>query len=673
MSVSNLPPARHRIAATLRAHRDPLIEALIAGTHSGVPRENRFSEEKARFSRRIGTWVDLMIGHVEGKAGYDALFAGQTVLEIHQPERPAEENRAAVARALDSIWIEIAGAGGLEEEPLGEMKRIFDDLVRGMRIEPRVHVRTLLVGDCLMGEIAGIAADGLARAAISFDPFPLNAREPTELNRQISRMANQGYDAVFFSPFSHARISEIEALLDPRRALQGEGALVEAVIEQTRALLVYLVGKFECPIYVHNAALVARASTPLRGAIRNGLTSRRRGRARVRFNTWLREFVDARNAAGARQLHIVDEEAIYARQGSAAGRYLYESDFQHATALSLALAGDYARRIEMLATLKGKKLVICDLDHTLWEGVIGEGSVAHFADRQASLRRLREKSGVVLTIASKNDPEKVHFSGGVLGMEDFVAPQISWGRKVDAVARLRQQLNLQYRHMVFVDDRPDERAFMAEAYPDMLVLDATDPETWARIALWADATEGSSDLDRTQLYQQQLERDSFVGEGDVSQLGEDVLAKLELKIEVREAGKSDLKRFAELINRTNQWNMTGARTTLERVKQQAGAADAILLLASARDKFGDMGDVCAATVTIADGAATIDAFVLSCRVFGYGVEGATLGAIREKAAARGAASLTGQFIPTAQNHMARDMYADNGFDAASEGVFRTAL
>jgi FkbH-like protein len=671
-----VPPSHRAIAATLAAHRAAIIAALAAGTHSGAPRENRFHDDPDQFARRIGTWVDLLIGHVEGRPGYDALLASQTLLENHRPEWEAAENRAVTIASLDAVWAELAGAGGLDAAALAELKAVFDDVTLGLRTEPRAHVRTLLLGDCLMGEIGGLAADMLARSAISFDAFPFNGRDPADFERQIGRLPNQNFDAVFFSPFSHARTAEIDALLDPRRALEGGktlDALIEAVIAATRAQLAYMIGRFECPIYVHDAALIGRATTAAKGLIRNGLTARRRSKARARINAWLEGFVADRNAVGARRLHIVSETAILDRLGQAAGRYLYNSDYQHATELSFALARDYARRIEMLATLKGRKLVVCDLDHTLWDGVIGEGAVRHYSDRQQALRRLKEKSGVVLTIASKNDPDKVHFAGGVLAIEDFVAPQISWGRKVEAVERLRQQLNLQVRHMVFVDDRPDERAFMADAYPEMLVLDATDPETWARIALWADATEGSSDLDRTQLYQEQLERDAFVGDGTISQLSEDVIADLQLKIAVREASKGDLKRFTELINRTNQWNMTGARTSLATVKDQAEAADALLLLARASDKFGDMGDVCATTVTIAGEAATIDAFVLSCRVFGYGVETAMLDAIREKAKARGATRLSARFVPTTQNHMARDMYLDHGFAAKAEGLFAVEL
>lgn len=669
-------PSPRAIAATLRTNHHALTEALATGRFSGRPRDNRFNEDPAQLRRRIGSWLDLLVGHLEGRDGYDALLASQTLIEIHRPEREADANRAATIATLDAAWAEIAGAGGLDAAGVNALKPIFENVMVGLRTEAQIHVRTLVIGDCLMGEIGGFAADMLARSAISFDAFPINGRDPADLDRQISRLPNQSFDAVFFSPFSHARMAEIEALLDPRRALDGGqklDALIEAVIVSTRAQLAYLIGKFECPIYVHDAALIARATTPARGLFRNATTWRRRTKARTRINAWLRGFITDRNSMAPRQLHIISETAVLAEKGLAAGRYLYTSDYQHATELSRSLAEQYARRIEMLATLKGRKLVICDLDHTLWDGVIGEGAVRHYADRQATLRRLKEKSGVVLTIASKNDPEKVHFTDGVLAIEDFVAPQISWGRKTDAVKRLREQLNLQFRHMVFIDDRPDERAFISEAYPDMLVLDATDPRSWERIALWADVTDGSSDLDRTALYRAQLERDAFTNAGSVSQLSSEVVANLELKIEVRQAGRNDLKRFTELINRTNQWNMTGARTTLSQVKEQCGAADAVLLLAQARDKFGDMGDVCGASVTMKGGTAEIEAFVLSCRVFGYGVETAMLDEIRASARARGATRLIGRFISTTQNQMARDMYLDHGFEAESDDTFACLL
>jgi FkbH-like protein len=411
----------------------------------------------------------------------------------------------------------------------------------------------------------------------------------------------------------------------------------------------------------------------MRALVRNGLNSFRRAKARERLNAWLSGFIATSDVSGPRQLHLIDEAAIVRRLGSAAGRYLYQSDFQHATRLSLELASDYARRIEMLATLKGRKLVVCDLDNTLWDGVIGEGAVSHFVNRQHVLRRLKERSGVVLTIASKNDPGNVHFEGGVLALDDFVAPQINWGRKVDAVAKLRQQLNLQYRHMVFLDDRPDERAFVAEAYPEIQVIDASDPESWDRIGLWADISEGSSDLERTQLYREQLQRDALVGDDRISNLEPNLIAELELEIAVRDATRADLKRFVELINRTNQWNLTGARTSMANVQRQASDPGSLLLLASARDKFGDMGGVCAAAVSIAGDQATIDAFVLSCRVFGYGVETAMIETIYEKVAERGAKKLCGRFVATTQNQMARDMYADHGFTPEADGLFTTSL
>jgi FkbH-like protein len=680
MPASEASARSQQLANALRAGRDDIVKAMRSGRFSGVPRENRFGDEEPQFCRRLYDWIDLLIGCIAGRAGYGSLLAGQTVFELTRPERSAADNRAHAQSTLDCFWADIAGCliSKLPTEEMVLLREGFDDAMHSLVQEPRFHVRTLMIGDCLMAEVSGLAIDQTTRAGVSFDPFPINAREPVQLARTIDSLGQQSYEAIFFSPFSHARLSEIEALLDPRRALhsgQEVDVLAEGIIAQTEAMVAYLGQRFECPIYLHNAALSVRSTDGAKAAVLDMLTARRRNRARPRLNRWLADTVAARNSADHCQFHIIDEDALAVALGRrSSGRYIHNSEFQHSTELSLALAGEHARRIEMLATLKGRKLVVCDLDNTLWDGVIGEGAVSHFADRQNYLRRLKEKSGVVLSIASKNDPANVHFTGGVLDYVDFVAPQISWGSKVEAVARIQKQLNLQFRHMVFVDDRHDERAAIAEAYPDVLVLDATDPECWMRIAVWADFTDGSSDIDRTRLYQEQVTRDTATG-GSASnrlhQVSAEVIANLELSIELREAAGGDLKRFAELINRTNQWNLTGARTTIGALRKQQQAGDALLLLARVKDKFGDMGDVCAAVIKHSGNFASIDHFVLSCRVFGYGVETAMLDEIIRKVAQHWpGAALDGRFVATTQNHMARGMYIDYGFLPLSESLFR---
>jgi FkbH-like protein len=388
--------------------------------------------------------------------------------------------------------------------------------------------------------------------------------------------------------------------------------------------------------------------------------------ARWRINQWLSDYLALQNSSTFRHLFLLDENAIAEQFGRrAVGCFIHTSAFQHATVFSQKLAAEYHSRISGVGKLLNKKLVICDLDNTLWDGVIGEGQVAHFEERQRILKKLKEHGGVVLSLASKNDPRSVHFSGGLLDQNDFVAPQISWNQKSESIARIKRTLNLQTKHMVFLDDRADERMLVQEAFPDILPLDPSDPEVWKRMNLWADLAFGSSDLDRTRLYQEQAQRDasaeSIIEPGRSADV--DALKKLGLVISIRGAATRDLKRVAELINRTNQWNLSGSRTAFEQVRGWHASNNSIVLVASAADRFGDMGIVCVSVVSVGGDRCEIPVFVLSCRVFGYGVETAMLNEIcRRCDCGKQGRALVGHFRANNQNHSCRNMYSDHGFE-----------
>ena len=507
----------------------------------------------------------------------------------------------------------------------------------------------------------------LLSEGISIDTSPINARDAGQLRKVLDSFGEKKYDVIFFSPFSHARLPELEALLDGSRGLSSGkeiDELLDAVIVKTKSLIDMIADRFECPIYIHNASKTRRAGSVLKAFAGGLICQRPRARAKNRLNRWLYDALAAKNDATFRHLFVLDEARIArSARGYRAGLYLHSSQFQHATVLSQALAVEYQVRIATVARLLGRKLIVCDLDNTIWDGVIGDGPVSHFLDRQRVLKRLKDEGGVVLSIASKNDPTNVHFTNGLLTEVDFVAPQISWNAKSKAISVIKKQLNLQTKHMVFLDDPPDERAMVQEAHPEMLVLDPTDVVVWERLGLWADLVAGSSDLDRTLLYQQQLERDRLAKSSEEASTGPDVeaLTKLGLTIKVREASKNDLKRVVELINRTNQWNMCGSRTTFEQVRSWHESDDAVVLLGGAADRFGDMGTVCIAVLTVDADAAQIPVFVLSCRVFGYGVETAVFRDISRRCLARKRNRLLGKYRETQQNHPGRDMYADHGF------------
>jgi len=254
-------------------------------------------------------------------------------------------------------------------------------------------------------------------------------------------------------------------------------------------------------------------------------------------------------------------------------------------------------------------------------------------------------------------------------MTDFVAPQISWGQKAAAISKIGSTLNLQTRHMVFLDDRPDERALVNEAFPDLLTLDPCDPETWKRIDLWSEMSFGSSDIDRTRLYQEQARRDEYIqatAEADALPNVE-ALKTLGLKVSIRQAERTDLKRVVELINRTNQWNLCGTRTSLEQVRAWHESSSAQVLVADAADRFGSLGTVCVSVVEEGQESAEILVFVLSCRVFGYGVESAMLREISRRCEIGGRLKLlVGHFRSNAQNHPCWEMYPEHGFAADGE-------
>jgi len=252
----------------------------------------------------------------------------------------------------------------------------------------------------------------------------------------------------------------------------------------------------------------------------------------------------------------------------------------------------------------------------------------------------------------------------VLSLQDFVAPQISWGAKAAAIESLKRVLNLQSRHIVFIDDRPDERALVSEAHPDIVALDAGSEETWQMIDLWGETTFGSSDVDRTRMYQQNALRDAAMQTDSPAAQGLDpqALSRLKLEIVIGSAQKKDLKRIAELINRTNQWNLCGSRTTLDQVRRWVGSRHSHVLVANVVDRFGDMGAVCVAVVEETPEVASIPVFVLSCRVFGYGIETAMLNAIASRCDIGGRIeTLIGEYRANAQNQPCRNMYTDHGF------------
>lgn len=346
------------------------------------------------------------------------------------------------------------------------------------------------------------------------------------------------------------------------------------------------------------------------------------------------------------------------------------------------LADEWWRFLAPLA-LKPAKVLVLDLDNTLWGGVVGEDGIGglalsddlpggHFKAFQRNVRDISRR-GILLAICSKNNEadalkvfaEHPHM---VLRTDDFSAMRINWLPKPENIASIAAELNVGIDSLVFIDDSPVERAAVRQALPEVRVIDLPeDPARYADSLRKAGYFErlhlGKEDLERKTYYKQERERrEAEKGAGDI----ENYLRYLNISVTTAPVDGGSLARSAQLTQKTNQLNFTTRRYTEAQVAEMLARPGWFGFTLQSGDRFGDNGIV---GLTLVDGrtaAWEIDTFLMSCRVIGRTIETAFLGILCEKARAAGATSLGGWFIPTAKNTPAAKIYADHAFAPTAE-------
>jgi FkbH-like protein len=366
--------------------------------------------------------------------------------------------------------------------------------------------------------------------------------------------------------------------------------------------------------------------------------------------------------------------------------YWYSFHMAVSPTATVALARNVAAIVKS-AYGKSKKCLVLDLDNTLWGGVIGDDGVQNlilgrdhpvgeaFLDFQRYVKGLKRR-GVILAVCSKNDAEnaKEGFShpDSVLKLEDFSAFEANWDPKPENIRAIAAQLNIGLDSIVFVDDNPAERDFVAEQLPEVAV-----PNVGADVSSFAEVLEHEryfevdklvqDDLNRSAYYSSNAERSA--GEGKFSDYGE-FLASLEMTAEIGSFLPVYLERITQLINKTNQFNLTTRRYTSAEVVAIAQDPGFITLYGRLGDKFGDNGLVSVLIGQILDETVQIDLWLMSCRVLKREMEFAMFDGLVEQCQARGIRKIVGIYIPSKKNSMVAAYYASLGFTAiagASEG------
>jgi FkbH-like protein len=661
------------LAETLRAQRKEIAQAFaraLADTPKWAPmmRDHR-SDWDAFLQTHFHALADYLTEYfARGDETFKYLLVGEEIKNLYDPGLDASAARAQTLAvgARERSNLEELLRNRLPEAGWTLLSAHLADVHRMLSAQSAAKTQhVLLVGDCVFLDIVPFVVGELLDAGIAIVPDYATSKNPLELRDELRKLSSKKFDLVFFSPFSYEFTPEYAQLAEWRRSFMADSAVqtvAQAAWREASVTLDLIADLFDCPIHVHNSAAIIREESATKRRVKLTATARIRAVAKERVNALLVEHVRQKNSESYQHLFVLDEDRMVREFGELeAGAFFYRTALQHPVAFGRILATAYADIIFVNAWLMKKKLVVCDLDNTLWEGVIGEGSVEHYHDRQAPLKALKRK-GVVLAICSKNDPANVHWGGGTLADEDFVCTAISWEPKVQGMKHIQAALNLKMKDYVFVDDREDERELVKLTYPEVLCLDATDPATWRRLGLWGELLEDDPDMDRTLMYRQREQRKAFVKEDMSSEEEKAALfAALQLKLTISRARTDDLKRIAELINRTNQFNLEGRRTSFKEVEGWHRSADHLIVTGQTADRFGDMGTTCVAVVRCADMQMDLLAFVLSCRVFGYGIERGVLNYLKSVASDRRMTTVVGRYVETAQNLPCKDFLSSNGF------------
>ena len=678
------PSSTAELVRALRTARldlaDAVALALLNHTTKWKPQaEEHRSNHDEYLATHFNVFADYLIEYfARGDPTFKHLFVGESIKALYDPDLDdaTAKSQCATVLADQRRRIQSLMDGRLSVQAWALLDAHLGDVERTLTADAVKTQHVLLVGDCLFLDIVPYIVGELLDAGIRLLPDYAVYKNQAMLRDQLREFSAKKFDLVFFSPFSYKFSAHYGQFEEWRRALMSEATvseLVQKTWSDTQQTMDLLADLFDCPIHVHNSASIIREENEAKRLFKLKATARIRAAAKQQANQFVASHVQQKNAESFQHLFVFDEDRMAQEFGEfEAGTYFYKTPMQHPAMLGRILAREYADLIFVNAWLLKKKVVVCDLDNTLWDGVIGEGTVDHFHDRQTALRALKKK-GVVLAINSKNDPANVHWRGGTLSDDDFVCSSISWDPKVHGMRRIQSALNLKMKDYVFIDDREDERELVQLTYPDILCLDPTSPVTWRRFALWERMLEDDPDMDRTLMYKQREERKAFVKD-DVSSDEERaaLFASLSLNLTISRAQTSDLKRVAELINRTNQFNLDGSRTSFKEVSEWHDSPDHLILLGQTSDRFGDMGTTCVAVVHVGAAEMRLLPFVLSCRVFGYGIERGMMNHLKTIARQRGTQRIVGRYVPTPQNAPCKDFLADNGFTQDADAWVLTA-
>jgi FkbH-like protein len=394
----------------------------------------------------------------------------------------------------------------------------------------------------------------------------------------------------------------------------------------------------------------------------------------------------AERLAAAPNIHLLDAERWVRAAGPRASttKLWLATKVAYATPTLMEAAADIKAALLGLAG-ESRRLVVVDLDDTLWGGILGDVGAegltlgGHdvageaFIEFQRALKALTRR-GVQLAVASKND-ETVALDAidthpeMLLRRADFAGWRINWSDKAQNIVDLARELNLGLASIVFLDDSPAERARVREALPDVLVPEwPADPSGYLdalrALRCFDSATLTTEDRARTEMYV--AERGRRDAQTKVSSL-DDWVAQLGIRLTVAPLDDVTLSRAAQLLNKTNQLNLSTRRMSETELLAWSHGPGRELFTVSVEDRFGSSGLTGLIGLELEGSRLRIVDFVLSCRVMGRKIEEALVHLAVERARALGANEVLARHLPTKRNGPCLAFWSSTSFERRDGG------
>ncbi len=369
---------------------------------------------------------------------------------------------------------------------------------------------------------------------------------------------------------------------------------------------------------------------------------------------------------------------------------LWQAAKQYPTTEAIPLLARHAAAMIRASLGLTSKCLVLDLDNTLWGGIIGEDGIngirlgggpagESYVAFQKYVQALQRR-GVILAICSKNNEQdaKAPFQDHpemVLKLDDIALFVANWQSKDENLRHIAATLNIGLDSIVFVDDNPVERNLIRSQIPEIEVIEVPqDPAGYTaalhRSLCFEAWTLTEDDRRRAASYQQNAKRsEQLAASGNV----EDYLAGLEMHVELRPFDEANLARIVQLINKTNQFNLTTRRITEAECLALINRSDCYTQFMRLKDRFGDNGITGILIGFVEGDTLRIDNWLISCRVLGRRVEDAMLAAALNFAVERKCEFALGEYIPTPKNAQVSGIFEKYGFEKFVEQTFRCRI